>query len=170
MARRIVRVGKKIDYKEWGAIPFLSRDESTVATFQGAAVAFGDPATLLRCRGYVEAAFDETAQAGDEALITFGLGFISSDAFAAAATPDPLAEPNYPWVWWGQIFLEQFIVGTSHTAHPWGPAAQRMEVDSKAMRKISPQTSLAWQAEVSVATGAPTIAITFGSTRFLFGT
>ena len=102
--------GRIIDYKAWDAIPSLATDVSTDTTIQGGAIAFTQSATILRCRGFVQASFDETAQVGDLLVLIWGLGIISKDAFAAAATPDPASDPEYPWLWWGSMELHCIAV------------------------------------------------------------
>ncbi len=159
--------GRVIDFKAWGLIPLLSADVSTDGTTQGASLVFTSPGTILRVRGYVQAHFDLTVQVGDEMKITFGLGIVSTDAFDAGAVPDLGSEADYPWLWWGEIFLRsELAAGPS----AWGISAQRVEVDSKAMRRFKPGQNLAWQAQTTGATGAPVMSITFGRTRVLVGT
>ncbi len=173
MASRVVRStrpGRKIDFKNWDAIPGLVQELSTPQTFQGGALNFAIPATILRMRGGVQASFDESVQAGDRATLAFGLAVVSTDAFSAGAVPDPASEPEYPWLWWGVIELECTIVTANWTAFPWGSGAMRLPVDSKAMRKIKPGESLTWVAQAAVMTGSPTVIAKFEQTRTLIGT
>jgi len=117
MARRVfTRPGKKIDFKQWDAIPSLSTEVSTDVTTLGGAISFAIPATILRARGYVQAIFDETQQAGDEIIFTAGLGIITTDNFDGGVTgvPDPAGEPEFPWLWWGQIKLEAFAAAAEN--------------------------------------------------------
>ena len=168
MARRAFHA-RTIDYKQWTSLLSLVRDESTTSTFQGAAINFLEPATILRMRGFVSAAFDETMQVGDEFMVTFGLGIISSDAFAAGAAsiPDPASEPEYPWLWWGAMFLQANVAAAQEV---WGQTAMRLEVDSKAMRRVKPRESLTWIVQTAGAAGAPVVHLTFGQTRVFIGT
>ena len=168
MARRFSpRGGKVIDMKEWDAIPSVSQELSTNTTISGGALSFGAPFTILRARGWVQATFDETMQAGDFLKVSFGLGIISTDAFnAGSAQPDPGAEPEYPWLWWGVIELEAFAAAAQNV---WGTTAQRLEVDTRSMRKVKPGQSLVWVAQTSDAAGAPVTKVTMGQTRVLVG-
>jgi len=169
MSNRFRRSAKTIDFKQWVAIPSLRQEFSSDNTFLGGSLAFNTPATILRMRGYVSAYFDETMQAGDLMKVGFGLGIVSSDAFAAGtgSVPDPSSEPEYPWLWWGTIQLEAFIAAGQQV---WGTSAMRLEVDSKAMRKIKPGESLTWVAQGSGGAGSPVTVIDLGQTRVLIGT
>jgi len=163
------RGGRTIDYKAWLAVPALQTDVSGTSTTLSGALNFAAPATVLRCRGFVQASMDETKQAGDILEIVWALGIISTDAFTAGAgsVPDPGSEPEYPWLWWGGMHLEAFVaVGIEQ----WGSTSQRLEVDTKAMRRIKPGTSLVYMAQVTSATGAPVTSLEFGPTRVLIGT
>ncbi len=162
---------KKIDFKFWQTIPFLSSEHTTATTLLGGSLAFVSPATILRMRGYWEAKFDETAQAGDTMRVVAALGIISTDAFAAGSgsVPDPASEPEYPWLWWDEMFLEAIVTTATSLSPAFGMTYQRHEVDSKAMRKVKPGESLIWVAQTATVAGAPTTIISLGGTRTLIG-
>ena len=103
-------------------------------------------------------------------VVTFGLGIVSTDAatLGATALPEPNGDCEYPWLWWGEIFL-QAPVANAGLISGFGTYAQRLEVDSKAMRKVTNKETLLWVAETSGVVGAPAVDITFGSTRILIG-
>jgi len=166
MARR---VGKKIDFKQWSSILSLSQEVSTATTFAGASLAFTDPATILRCRGYVSGQMDETKQAGDQIRLIFGLGIASTDAVAAGggSMPDPGGEPNYPWLWWGSLELESTVAASEEA---FGSTMMKVEVDTKAMRKIEPGQSLFWVLQTAGLAGAPVTIVKMYQTRVLIGT
>ncbi len=169
MARRTFTQRKTIDNKQWDAIPATRLSESTTNTFLGGSIAFNVPATILRCRGQVWAAMDATKQVSDLFGVVVALGILSTDAvtLGATAAPDPGGEPEYPWLWWGQMLLEAFVAAGTEA---WGTSAQRLEVDTKGMRKVKPGQSLVWVAQVNVASGAPLITIELGQVRVLIGT
>ena len=88
--------GRRIDFKSWSAIPSLQQNVASNQTvLASGALQFSAPATILRVRGRLQVAMDETKQVGDVIALTFGLGVISSDAFdaGAAGVPDPAGEP-----------------------------------------------------------------------------
>ena len=161
-----------IDFKAWSKVTFTEQVISADGTFISAITSFIDAATLLRFRGYIQAIMDSTVQVGDRIVLTFGLGIVSTDAATVGATavPDPGSDPDYPWLWWGEMNLESEWVRTSATDGAWGPSAQRIEVDSKAMRRVKPKESLLWVVQASSTVGAPVTLVTMGSTRFLIGT
>ena len=174
MARRFVntRPGKTIDYKQWTSVPGLIDSQSADTTFIGGGLSFAVPATILRVRGYVAAMFDETRQINDQMVVNFALGLVSTDAFVVGATavPDPVAEPEYPWLWWMEMRLDAFVVAANQASTPWGPAGQRYEVDTKAMRRVKPGETLVMVGSLSNATGAPATLLDIGQQRVLIGT
>ncbi len=163
--------GKKIDFKSWDAAPGLITSVTMSTTTISGSLAFSIPATVLRWRGYWSAAFDETAQANDRMILTLGLAILSTDAvtLGVTAVPDPASEPEYPWIWWGEMALNSFGVIADTTAG-WGPSAQRQEIDSKAMRKIKPGESLLAIIQSTNASGAPVTLLDIGQVRVLVGT
>ncbi len=171
MPRRLVatRPGKTLDMKQWDFLPSVNQVTAIATVISGSGLAFAIPATILRVRGYVTAAFDETKQVGDTMRIIFGLGIVSSDAFTLGATalPNPGGQAEYPWLWWGGGNLEAFVAAGEEA---FGTTAFRLEVDSKAMRKVKPGQTLAWIVETAGVAGAPVTSINFGQTRVLFGT
>ena len=173
MARRFARPGKKLDFKTWAALPSVTVTGTGATTLLGGGLLFLVPATILRIRGFVNCIFDAAVQVGDAMQIGLGLAIVSDDAFNAGAgsMPDPQGDPEFPWLWWKS--LELLAVSTNATAvnnTGWGMAAQRYEVDSKAMRKIHPSQTLCWIAQLTSAQGAPDTTVTLGQTRVLFGT
>ena len=169
MARRSSRGGRVLDFKQWLSLPSLEATFSTDGNIGGSALAFVAPATILRIRGSFFVQFDSTAQVGDNISVAVGIGIVSTDAAALGATalPDPASELEYPWLWWGSMNLAS-EVAAAPTA--WGPGAQFMEVDTKAMRRVKPQQSLALIVEVFSATGAPVTLLKSTAMRVLVGT
>ena len=170
MANRIIRrPGKTIDYKQWVSIPLIELISASSQTVQGASIAFAIPATILRCRGQLSVAMDETKQVGDLISIGLGLGIVSSDAFAAGAgsMPDPSGEPEYPWLWWAEFRLESFVAAGEEA---WGTTARQVEFDTKSMRKVKPGQSLTWVVQFGGVAGAPVTNLQLMQTRVLIGT
>ena len=86
----------------------------------GARLEFTRARTLLRLIGQFSAYMDPSgAAAEDSAAITFALGVISTDAIqlGATAVPDPMAESDYPWLYWqtGTVYA---IAGISGVQFP----------------------------------------------------
>jgi len=91
--------------------------------------------TVVRIRGFIEV----NLVAADAALSGFnfaaGIGIVTLDAFTAgaASVPNPFSDIQWPgWLWHhlGGIHAPQEILDLNQVA------AQRIEVDSKAMRKV----------------------------------
>ena len=112
---------------------------------------------------------DATMQVGDTIAFAFGLGIVSTDAFTAGAAsfPDPFGDVDYPWLWHGTMFLRSELAAG---VNAWGMSAQRLEVDTKAMRRFKPSESLGWIVESATVAGAPATEVTVGFTRVLIGT
>ncbi len=169
MARRRSNSGRVLDTKFWSQMNANSQSVSTNTTvLSGGTISFAEAFTILRCRGYVQASMDATKQVDDHIRVIFGLGIVSTDAatLGATAMPDPGDEANFPWLWWGSLRLRSYVAAG---AEAWGMTAQRLEVDTKAMRRVKPGQSLVWIAETASVTGAVVTNIDFGETRVLVG-
>ena len=172
MARRLVAprsAGKKIDFKQWFAIPSVFLQASADATLQGGAIVFSSPATILRTRGRILCAFDETKQVGDQADVVVGLAVTSTDAFNAGAgsMPDPAGDVDFPWVFWTQLHLEAYVAAGEES---FGASVREIMVDTKAMRKMKPQENMSWVVQLANLVGAPTVQVHISQTRVLIGT
>ena len=108
--------------------------------------------TLLRTRGQILAHFDPGA-INESATIAVGIGVVSARAVAAgtAFLPRPATEGSYPWLWHGWLLVSSFGVALTDVAA--SPAmVDRLEVDSKAMRKLKETEVLALVFEVCEST------------------
>ena len=158
--------GRTIDFKDWLIFAGSGQDQSALGVFSGGSLAFVAPGTVLRIRGFVQAFMDATQQVGDAITLTWAIGLFSTDAIAAGAFQDPLSDA-YPWLWWSQMALHSELAAG---VNQWGISAQRLEVDTKAMRKFKSGQSLVVLCETSSVTGAPVTHLDFGSLRVLIGT
>ena len=161
--------------KHWHGSTDIGAGHTTVGTVIVSTFAVvDDPTTLLRTLGEVTAGFaDQTLTAGDKARVTIGLGIVSADAVAVGATamPDPASEPEYDWLWWRPITLFSFGAPTAGSTEVFagGEGFARIEVSSKAMRKMKPKQTLVLLSEYSDLSGTPAVDVQAGL-RFLFGT
>ncbi len=171
MARRqvVTRPGKKIDFKSWSSLLSVVQSISSDSTVLGSSLAFAIPATILRCRGQIAVGMDESKQVNDTCKLAFGLAMISTDAFAAGAgsVPDPAGEADFPWLWWYEVHLNNFVAAASESG---GLYQVRIELDSKAMRKVKPGESLAFITQYVDITGAPIVDLLQSQIRVLIGT
>ncbi len=165
----IVRPGKKIDFKEWTATPGITQDFNSDQTFVASGnIAFGVPGTILRVRGVLFVSFLTSGlTADDQAAVVFGLGIFSNDAIAAGAgsLPDPSAEPEYPWMWYGEAQLHTIAANVAENG-----VSDRLVVDTKAMRKFKPGEGLVLVGQYVNITGLPNVVVTVGRLRVLIGT
>ena len=166
MARR---PGRTIDFKAWDGIPGISLNTASDTTLSGGALVFDGAATILRCRGTIQAQLDESKQVGDVTTLTFGLGIVSADAFALGPTsfPDPGDEAQYSWLWWYEMKLRAAVAAGEEA---YGASCHVVELDTKAMRCIRPAEALVIIVQNVATTGAPVVDIDIGQIRVLIGT
>ncbi len=108
-------------------------------------IPFTEAATIVRIRGMFTVALS-TYVADLEIVGAIGFGIISDEALAAgiASIPDPYDDANWGgWMLW-QSFAHRFetLDATSSFLGSWS-----MELDSKAMRKVTPGESLIMMVE-----------------------
>ncbi len=135
------RSGRRADY-EWtgacGEVDAVDLAESTNVSTSGIVfVDFVAPFTIARIRGHIFCQLDATAT-DERAIIAWGIGIVSTDARQAGSTPDPSDEPDFPWMWYGY----STITSLAETAASPQGMFHRLEVDTKAMRKVKPGQSV----------------------------
>ncbi len=89
MARRPMRSGKTIDYKQWSLLPAARVSTASVSTQISSALSFVIPATILRVRATLVILLDGAAEGGVQGVVS-ALGIVSTDAFAAGAGSMPI--------------------------------------------------------------------------------
>ncbi len=150
-------------------MPGQAQDVTTEATsLVSGSIAFAIPGTLLRARGLLRVSFLTTGlTADDNATMGFGLGLFATDAVAAGAgsMPDPLGEPEFPWIWYGQVLM--YSPNADHAAPG---IEQEIQIDSKAMRKFKPGQSLVIVGQYADLGGLPGLRVDVARTRVLIGT
>jgi len=120
-------------------------------------------ATIVRTRGSALITLSTLGGVGDGFRGAMGIGIISTDAFAAGATPDPLADQDWPgWLW-----FQHFNVIEGAPVSADGSGFQRFEIDSKAMRKMGASETLFGCTEVTEL-GAGSIMQISADCRMLF--
>ena len=108
-------------------------------------VVFEDRTTLVRTRGMVSV--KPQAYTADISFVgAYGIGVVSAEALAAgiASVPEPYSDADWGgWVVW-RSFAQHFesITQASTLLGTWS-----QEVDSKAMRKLTPNDALVFVAE-----------------------
>ena len=159
MARRS---GRGPDY-DWGAVSGqINGMNLAVDTKEDGNnnVAFSTKVTIVRIRGSVNIQLDAGA-ADERALVACGIGIVSTDAAAVggASTPGVGEDPGYPWIW------HQFMWVSSLGEAAVQPQAlfHRVEVDSKAMRRVGLNETLIFTCQiVKVVDGTGTLDVEYG--------
>ena len=171
MAVRRSSFQKKIDTRSWdttlhGQITALDLAEGAIAigdlgaTFTAAAV------TILRIRGRLIAQLDAGA-VDERASIAVGIIIVTTRAFNAGSGSMPLPQDNgeNQWIWHDYV---QLTSGAEVAANDTG-LIDRVVIDSKAMRKMKGDETLAFMAQVADSVdGGGTVDMMYG-VRFLFG-
>jgi len=123
-------------------------------------------ATLLRSRGMLSV-FGTPDAAADSTVVALGLTVVSANALAVGGTsvPGPIADQGADWLWHQYVPLDS-ISATSALLNNLG-AYVRIEVDSKAMRRVPEDAAVALIGELN--TAEFTSVEISGGIRFLFG-
>ncbi len=141
------RSGRRTDY-EWlslrGKITALDLTVNATGLGDGGLQVTG-PGTFMRARGHAFLQLD-AGGADERVLIALGLIIISNEAFAAGAgsIPAPGNDEDADWLWHNYVGLSSL----AEAAVQSDALFARVEIDSKAMRKVKPQQTLAFLAEV----------------------
>ena len=144
--------------------PGVTTKTVAATTAIGGAVNFA--ATLVRTRGDLLCQFDP-ANIADIMQVGIGLAVVSADAFAIGSTavPGPLTDADWTWIYHRLVtFGPAIAAAQTETALP---QHARIEVDSKAMRKVKPNEVIAWVAESIVLSGGGSLDV-FVTARHLF--
>ena len=138
------RSGRRTDY-DWSAIG----DVGLGNTLAGAAATFGVTAflsslsqTLTRIRGRVGVTLDATA-ADENAIILCGITVVNNDTFTAGAAPEfqvDGGQDDSSWIWQGSMYVSS---GAEAAVISDGLIAT-VEIDTKAMRRLKPNDSVAF--------------------------
>ena len=117
---------------------------------------FPEP-TIVRIRGIFSVYLTSSAATTSSVTFTAGLALLTSRALLAANVPRPGTEIDYDgWMWWtaGHFTNHNVTVdyGSPHVA-------QRIEIDSKAMRKVSNDEALVCVVQTENSVGSESIKV-----------
>ena len=126
-----------------------------------ASLPFEESLTIIRTRGMVSVQLN--SYASDLVPVgAIGMAVVSSEALVAGITaiPEPFNDADWGgwFVWRSFAYRFEFGDGTGSQLASWS-----MEIDSKAMRKVTPNTAL-----VVIAESQATAFSVFDGTRHLF--
>ena len=124
-----------------------------------------EPVTIIRLRGWFDFYLESASAVGSGFSGAAGIGIVSTDAFAAGAVPDPNEDLDWPWIW-HTFFDVRSITATIADGSNAVAAVQRIEIDSKAMRKQNPAETLFGATETIAESGTATARL-FARTRVL---
>jgi len=108
-------------------------------------VGFEDPGTIIRSRGSITV-LPATFAADSNPVGAFGVGLVTAEALAIGITALPHPYRDADWggwmVWQPFAFKWEFGDATGFSRGDW-----TYDIDSKAMRKVSPSTAMVFVAE-----------------------
>ncbi len=166
MARRS---GRKADLRWTGTIggnAFFGAQSAGTAAVTIFSAAQTLQQTLMRIRGEVLVWKDGTSAPGIG--ITVGLGIILAQSGQSTTVfSSPLTDPEAPWIWWNAVTIGYEEMVTDVVDVPVLSGA-RIEVDSKAMRRVRPDVELQFVVENTTVLSAGSVNIA-GNFRMLFG-
>ena len=162
------RSGGGVHNKEWEA---ACLDSTSFDLAIGTVVAFelfvaDEAETLLRTRGELLLELNTVAP-NERATVAVGIAMVSGRAVAAGAAslPRPGTEGSYPWLWHGWMN----VTGLSEAAVINDFVVERRTIDSKAMRKMKEDESMALVLEVCESTDQTGTLLISGGFRVLSG-
>ena len=122
-----------------------------------------DGLTIVRMRGSISAYLDSANAAGDGYHCALGVCIVNGDAFATGvgAVPDPLADAHWDG-WMYHRFFDCHVGDKTAGDVNWNASVATIEVDSKAMRKISQSDVLIGVLDV-IESGTATMDVFFDS-------
>ncbi len=135
--------GRRTDY-QWANVGDveLGTDLAVAAALYGSTgLTFALPGTIMRIRGRIGCYLDAGA-ADENAMILVGLIVVDSDSFVSGAAPElfTTADDDASWIWQGALYVNS---GVGVLAGSEEGQFDRIDVDTKAMRKIKTNSTLA---------------------------
>ena len=157
--------------KQWTAIGLGSAAFTGSTTTLLGSLAFTEASTVLRMIGEYMIYRTGAVVKFDSMHFGMGIGVVSSDAATVGGTavPDPIDDPDYPWLYWAQHTLTFRGTETEPEALD-GSGFVRQAFDVKSMRKLKPKESLALVVQTVDGGGAPPLSVSWGATRVLVAT
>ncbi len=154
--------------KQWTSLGGIvnSSFNSASTNVAAAILNFTEAQTVLRMIGEYVIGPDATSApvVGDTATLGVAIGVFSTDAASITAVPDPLAEPEYPWLYWKAHTLN---FETTSVDPSTAQSSVRQSFDIRSMRKVKPRESLAMVIEYQSGGGDPTLLFSPSFTRVL---
>ncbi len=156
--------------KEWTGPPGASLILTTTSTVLGGILNLNIAGTVLRMIGEYVISPTGAPAAADKVRIGMGIALVSSDAAAVggSAIPDPIGDPEYPWLFWADHPF--FFIDASVDPVAAAVSQIRFKYDIRSMRKFKPGESLVQVVEYADVSGTPPMTVLTGTTRVLVAT
>jgi len=154
--------------KRWDSVGGTFQPMTANGIFITNSLAFTRSGTILRCLSEYIVFPTAAPVAADDCNVGFGLAVLSSDAVALGATavPEPLGDPEYPWIYWASHTFS-FNSATVDNGSP--NMSVRKAFDVKSMRKVKPSESLVGVVQYVDGAGAPPMTWSSSQVRVLLG-
>jgi len=168
MARRIITRARM--KKQWTSMP----NSTTALTSAGTSIISGnlafttDVSTILRMIGQLVVTPLTDFTTTERSILTVAIGLFNSEAVAAGAASlsDPVADSNYPWLWWkSMVFLNS--VGLDLGENALGGLTTRESFDVKSRRIVRPNDSLVMVGNYAQVVGGADMTVDVAHTRVL---
>ena len=155
--------------KSWGLGPG-GPAETTLSATGNAIIGLGsetirDDLTLLRLRGQLQLQLLAADQAAGGFTGAFGIGIVTEPAFAVGITavPTPITEQEWDgWLYWTAIQMHS-ITATIADGSNAAAVARKVEVDTKAMRKMRKGDTIFAIVQLASEDGSASLNIRFDS-------
>ncbi len=136
---------------DWGfGVDMLAQNLTSSAKLLGTtSLTIAEQATLVRIRGLIHFLLVSAGSVGDGFLGAAGIALVNSDAFAQGinSIPGPQSDANWDsWIW-HSFFDARAVTATITDGANAAGISQRIEIDSKAMRKWDPAETLVLMVE-----------------------
>ena len=139
---------------------------SAGSSFVGSAITPTIPGlTIVRLRGGAQffLSASDSALGGFGGAFGIGIATLAAVTAGAASVPTPLTEQDWNgWIYWTPITVRQITATTADGANSSG-IYMRLEVDTKAMRKMKEEDAMYAMIQVSNETGVSVLQASFDS-------
>ena len=153
------RTGAKVRYDWQGSFGEITSLAGSAIV--GFLLAVADKAeTIRRTRGEILILFEGAGLVDEDACVVgWGLMVMPSGAVAGGVTVGPITNSNSDWFAYGMVPLK--AVGATEEA-PLGTMSARIDIDSKAMRRLRESDEVVLVLENGDVTGSPAVQAVFG--------
>ncbi len=114
--------------------------------------------TIVRIRGFVLVMLNSSAASSGASILVMGIKLVSGAALAGAANEVPFTDIGSDWIWWSAVNINLAAGGSAGAPNVDGSTVtQRLEIDSKAMRKVPLNAVLVFVSQNVVVTSTQTV-------------